>query len=149
MEREDRVERNPWKIATLTIAALLGAALVSGAVIAGVRDGDARDAQVSPHESTAAVATPEPPRESCDRYLPAMRRDRGHIAKDGLVGGAIGAGLGAASGAIISGGKGAGRGAGVGALVGVAAGSYHGYDQETQKAEQARAAYQRCMAAQG
>jgi hypothetical protein len=167
----ERIKRNPWKIATVTIVAALSGALISGLVVAKVqsarseRNVAVEEAVEVEEEVVAEVEpTPEPaptqtattqsapgqvPLEDCERYRWATKRDKGHIVRDGILGAAVGAGLGAATGAIVDGGNGAGKGAGVGAVVGVAGGSLYGLNQENRKTEQARQAYYACMARRG
>ncbi len=99
--------------------------------------------------SPAPVLTASQIRERCEHHAWAARQNNGRIVKNGLFGGVLGAGMGAAIGAIAGGGSGAGKGAGIGALAGVAGGSLYGYDRESRRAEQARQAYQACLARYG
>jgi len=153
-------ENNPWKTALIAGGAAALIFIATGAVFAYLQDDDIEE----PAEIAAEAAAPRPAAapapqvasappasivEDCNRYAAAADRNEMEIAKDGLLGGAIGAGIGAAGGAIAKGGKGAGKGAGIGAIVGAAGGTLYGLNQENQRTEGARYAYQECMARRG
>ena len=158
---EKETHMNPWKIATLAIVGASAAAFVSAAGLGKVDGWNGSPAEESaqieasapvPQRAPAArVARAAEPaslyreREDCERYALEAQRNNGRVVRDGVVGGVVGAGLGAAGGAIADGGNGAGKGAGIGALVGAAAGTFHGFDQEQRKTEQAQAAYKACL----
>lgn len=146
---------NPWKAIAIVIA--IGAVLLAVGVILASRDdrpeppaASAPVARSAPaQERVAAAGAPAAVIEDCNAYAAQVRRDKTRILRDAVVGGAAGAGVGAAGGAIADGGEGAGKGAGIGAIVGATAGTLFGLDEENERSEQARAAYQQCMARRG
>lgn len=149
-------KRNPWKLAVIASTALAATGIViasaidrlpageNEAAVAADPSGQPAAAQARPAAQPAPQATA--PVEDCSRYLAATDRDEKHIVRDGVLGAAIGAGVGAAGGAIADGGEGAGKGAGIGAVAGVAGGALYGLNQENQRTQAARNAYQDCLA---
>jgi uncharacterized protein YcfJ len=143
-------ERNPWKIALLSITGgvlMLGV----GAAVANLAEDESSESREESSRAAPAVSTRAPTEvvEHCNQLAAQARRDPNRILRDGVIGGAVDAGVGAAGGAIADGGDGAGRGAGIGALVGAAAGTLVGLNEENRKSELAMAAYQQCMARRG
>jgi hypothetical protein len=142
---------NPWKAIAIVIA--VAALLLAVGVVLASRDDRAEEpAPQARAEAPARVAAAQPPArviEDCNAYATAAERDKSRILRDAVVGGAAGAGVGAAGGAIADGGEGAGKGAGIGAIVGATAGTLFGLNEENKKTEQARIAYQQCMARRG
>ncbi len=153
MDNRQQPGTNHWKTATLAIGATLAIITGAGTVIAMMND-DEPPASIAEPESVApptaqapaSVAHAEAAREDCDKYLAGATRDNAAVIKDGLVGGAVGAGLGAAGGAIADGGSGAGKGASIGGLIGGVASTLSSNEQERERVEAARAAYERCRA---
>ena len=155
-----QIQSNPWKTASIAIVTSIFAALASGVVVAKVQDARNQAAsepqtiteEPAPEQDEEAQQTAAPaplPRrniEDCERYLHDAHTDGGRVVKNGLIGGALGAGLGAAGGAI---GGSAGKGAGIGALAGAAVSSGYTLHDEHRKKEDARRAYQACLARNG
>ncbi len=162
MDKRNESEANHWKTATLAIGATVAIIAGAGTVIAMMNEDEppASITQPAPAAPPSAplpapapvaqapepVAQAEVARENCDRYLAGATRDNSGVIKDGLVGGAIGAGLGAAGGAIADGGSGAKKGAGIGGLIGGVASTLSSNEQERERVEAARSAYERCRA---
>jgi hypothetical protein len=159
-----RTPANPWKLATIVMAALIGAVLVVGGVTAYFAGPDEEEQvaeKQAPRETVRVVTAPpqvvrEPARPAshdiaaCNEYAAHAPANRTNEAvKHGVLGGAIGAGVGAATGAIADGGKGAGKGAGIGAIVGATAGTLYGLNKANQNNANAEAAYRVCMANRG
>ena len=116
-------------------------------VLGGLRIEETAPEQSEEAQQTAAPApAPSQSVEDCERYLQSAHTDGGRVVKNGLIGGALGAGLGAAGGAIAGS---AGTGAGVGALAGAAVSSGYTLYDEHKKKEDARRAYQACLARNG
>lgn len=160
MDNRNQSGTNHWKTATLAIGATIAIIAGAGTVIAMIND-DEPPASIAQPESAAPPTAPAPApaaqapeavaqanvaRENCEQYLAGARRDNAGVIKDGLVGGAVGAGLGAAGGAIADGGSGAKKGAGIGGLIGGVASALSSNEQERERVEAARAAYERCRA---
>ena len=172
-EIRQRNAGNPWKIATIVMAALIGAVLVVGGVtayfagpeeaeqVAAVEAEQTAAQQAAPKREPVRVAAAPPAQpvvarptsydiQQCNEYAASTRPSRTNEAvKHGVLGGAIGAGVGAATGAIADGGKGAGKGAGIGAIVGATAGTLYGLNKANQNTAGAEAAYRQCMASRG
>ena len=126
-------ENNPWKTALIAGGAAALIFIATGAVFAYLQDDDIEEpAEIAAEAAAprpAAAPTPQvasaPPAsivEDCNRYAAAADRNEMEIAKDGLLGGAI---------------------------VGAAGGTLYGLNQENQRTEGARYAYQECMARRG
>lgn len=161
MDSQKNPPPNHWKTAALAIGASVAILAGAGTVIA-MMDDTKPPASVAQPEATqppsgpvtpapvaqapATMARADTATEDCDRYLAGTQRDNSGVIKDGLVGGAIGAGLGAAGGAIADGGDGAKKGAGIGGLIGGVASTLSSNEQERERVEAARAAYERCRA---
>jgi hypothetical protein len=155
---------NPWKLATIAMAAVISAVLVVGGVtayFAGPDDEEVEQTEKAASQKTeqvrvvtvpAAEPTARPTSydiAACNDYAASRANRTNEAVKHGLLGGAIGAGVGAATGAIADGGKGAGKGAGIGAIVGATAGTLYGLNRANQNLAGAEAAYRTCMANRG
>ncbi len=141
--------RDTVMAATFGFGMLLAVGASAVLMRGGANPGESPEA-AREQESRAARRESEPPPrvvEDCNRY--AASRDNGRVLRDGVIGGVLGAGVGAAAGAVVDRRHSVGRGAGIGALVGAAAGTLYGINEENQKSEQARAAYQACLERNG
>ncbi len=125
---------NPWKIATVVIAAVVTTALVTGLVVANL-NGNGKEtpkpiAQSAADQPAVAQSATNGPRAPSRHAGTAPRVANGPSSTDvlekALIGGALGAGVGAAGGGIAAGGKGAGKGAAIGGIVGATAGTLYG-----------------------
>jgi len=122
----EKMTWNPWKLATIGIAAVITTALVTGLVVANWNGNT--DSIMEPRKPVAAVSSGTPRNETGVRSSRGVSRRANtvDVLEKAVIGGAIGAGVGAAGGAIAGGGSGSGKGAAIGGVVGATAGTLYG-----------------------